>query len=63
MATFPGLPPGRRLNDVRNEDWRGPGWKRWSEGPEQIAVICKEVKGIGTSGRTTEREFGWRGRV
>lgn len=37
--------------------------KGWSKGPEQIAVICKEVKGMGKSGRRAERKFGSRERV
>lgn len=53
-----GFSPERRVNDAGNGDWHGPEKREgWPGRPERIAVICKEVKGMGKSGRRTEREF------
>lgn len=57
----PGFSPERRVNDAGNGDWHGLARARSPRRPERIAVICKEVKGMGESSRRTEREFGSRG--
>lgn len=50
----PRFSPERRVNDAGNGDWHGSEWEGSPRRPERIAVICKEVKGMGKSGRRTE---------